>query len=301
VKVEEFEIGKLLTGLTYQQYHNFGSSRMALRSSHLKQLKQSPAHFKYALENPREETEALRQGKLIHSAFECPEKFLDTHVVEPVFEGRTQDGKLTTSANCKEVKEKRAAWLASQKPDVVIMTQADSDMIVGMTNAVSKHKLASRLLKDGIREVSGWVEDPETGVLLQYRPDFIHEAGYIIDLKSTRNAATWAFTHDIFSDRGFFYLLQAAHYTYCAKLMGHNKHDSFTFIAVEKTPPYGLNVISLSEHHLEAGEAWRRKLTKLYAECLEKDQWPCYDERAVSPDIPRYLEPPMFDDEFYND
>jgi hypothetical protein len=299
VIVNEIEVGKLITGITYEQYHNFGLQKKALRSSHLKDLKQSPAHFKYALNNHREETEALRQGKLIHSAFENPEKFMDSYVVEPIFEGRTQKGELTTSSNCKEVKEKRAEWLSNQKKEVIILSEKDSEMIVGMINAVSKHKLASRLLKQGIREVSGFVEDPDTGVILQYRPDFIHEFGYIIDIKSTRNASVSSFTHDIFSDRGLWYLIQACHYAYCAKLMGHAKHNSFTFIAVEKTPPYGLNVISLSEHHLDSGEGWRRKLTKLYADCLKSGVWPGYEEKAINPEIPQYVSPPNFGDDFY--
>lgn len=296
----EIQIGKLITGVSYSDYDAFGKSLNALRSSHLKELKQSPAHLKQSLQNPKEETEAIRQGKLIHLAFENPQKFLDTYVVMPVFEGRTQKGELTTNPNAKEVKEKKADWLVNQKDDAVIVTTEEATMITEMINAVSKHKLASRLLRDGVREVSGWVEDDQTGIILQYRPDFIHELGYIIDIKSTRNASVSSFTHEIFSERGYFYVLQAAHYVHCAKLMGHTKHDSFTFIPVEKKPPYGLNVITLSDHHLEIGEHWRRKLTKLYADCMKSGNWPCYEERAINPEIPRYVEPPI-DDEFYGE
>jgi hypothetical protein len=81
----------------------------------LKELKQSPAHLKHSLNNPKEETEALRQGKLIHFAFENPQQFLETYIVEPIFQGKTQKGELTTSPNCKEVKEKKAEWLSKQK------------------------------------------------------------------------------------------------------------------------------------------------------------------------------------------
>lgn len=38
----------------------------ALNLSSLVEIERSPAHFKYKLENPIEETEALSKGRLIH-------------------------------------------------------------------------------------------------------------------------------------------------------------------------------------------------------------------------------------------
>jgi len=136
--------------------------------------------------------------------------------------------------------------------------------------------------------------------MLQFRPDRIHELGYIIDLKSTRDASIEYFTGQIFSDRGPFYILQAAHYAYCGKLLGLSKSDSFTFVAVEKEPPYGINVFALGEGELDFGERWRRKLTRKYADCLASDKWPCYEESVISPQIPAYLTAPM-DDDFYGE
>jgi len=289
-------IGELIHELPYEEYHNFGLELKSLRSSYLNILKRSPAHLRYALDNPREETEALRQGKLIHSAFENPEKFMESYVIEPVFSGYTMKGELTTSLNCKEVKMKRDEWYSGLKKDALVLSNNDASMIIGMVNAVNKHPLVKNLLKNGIKEVSGFVQDLETGIHLQFRPDFIHESGYIIDLKSTRDASKEYFIKQIFSDFGFQYILQAAHYAYCAKLMGLKRSDCFTFVAVEKTPPYGINVFPLNEAHLEIGERWRQKLTLSYAECLQKNQWPCYDNRAIDVEIPQYADYPPIED-----
>ncbi len=298
--MKTFEIGKLIHGVTYQEYHDFGISLNALRSSHLGKLKKSAAHLKHSMDNPSPDTEAFRQGRLIHSAFENPEKFLDCYTIEPVFEGRTQKGEITTSANCKEVKEKRAEWYSNLKPGTLIITDEDATMITGMINAVQNHRIAKAMLSKGVSEVSGWVKDPATGLTLQFRPDRIHDLGYNIDLKSTRDASKEKFTREIFSEFGLFYVLQAAHYSHCAKLMGLAKHDAFTFIAVEKTAPYGVNVFVLSEAQIDVGERWRKVLTHKYAECLTSNKWPAYDEMAINPEIPGYVSVPM-EEGFYEE
>lgn len=292
------EIGKLLTGVSYQDYHDFGLKNNALRSGHLPHLKRSPAHFKNYLENPPEETEALRQGKLIHSAFENPEKFLDSYMVEPEFTGKTLDGK--ESKNSKEAKQKRAEWRENVGKDKIILTSDEAVMITGILEAVAKHRITKNLLKDCVCEVSGFVKDPETGVMLQFRPDRIHKMGYVIDLKSTRDASIDYFTKEIFSHYGRFYILNAAHYVHCAKLMGISKANAYTFVAIEKTKPYALNVFALDENQIEVGERWRKKLTKLYADCLDKNTWPGYEERVINPAIPPWVDVPL-DDDFYGD
>ncbi len=283
------ELNTLHKGLSYEQYDTFGKSVKALRASHLGYLRKSPAHLKVALETPQKETEALRFGKLFHKAMENPRRFMDTFVIMPEFEGKTKDGKPTKSKNSIEVKQARQDWINSQEPDAVIVDQEEADLITGMIKSVSQHKIAAFILAKGTPEVSGWVEDPATGVILQFRPDYIHEMGYIIDLKTTIDASEESFTSDIFSRRGRFYLLQAAHYAYCAKLIGMKGYDSFTFVAVEKSAPYGVNVFTLSEAHLDAAEELRSALTKRYAQCLASDEWPGYSNLAINPLIPQYL------------
>ncbi len=292
------DIGKLIHEVPYQAYHDFGISLNALRSGHLSHLKKSPAHLQQNLKNPQEETEALRLGKLIHSAFENPEKFRDNCILEPEFIGKTLDGK--DSKNSKEAKAKKAEWYTSLKPDAIVLTSEEVEMITGMLTAASDHKITRNLLKDGVREVSGWVRDPETGIILQFRPDFIQKIGYPVDLKSAKDASKEGFGKEIFSEFGRFYILQAAHYSHCAKLLGLQKSDSFTFVAIEKKPPYGLNVFALGEAQLDVGERWRRKLTLQYADCMASGKWPCYEETVISPQIPAYVSIP-YDEEFYSE
>lgn len=275
--------------IDYQTYHDTSEQLNALRSSGLSLLRRSPAHYKQAKETPQKETEALRFGKLFHAAIEEPIDFFARLQVMPQFEGVTKDGKPTKSKNSADIKRQEQEWANSIPPDSIILSEDDATTLHGMVDSLMNHKIATGILAKGIPEQSAWVECPETGVTLAFRPDFVHELGFMIDLKSTMDASEDSFSSDIFSKRGRFYLLQAAHYSYCAKIMGHAQHDSFTFIAVEKAPPYCVNVFTLSSAHLDAAEDLRRALTKRYAQCLKINEWPGYEQVAINPLIPGYL------------
>jgi hypothetical protein len=274
------EIGKLLQGIPDDVYH--GSP--GLSASGLQYMRRSARHYQYfKLEgHQQKETEALKFGALFHKVMENGPRFLETFVVEPRFTGFTKDGK--ESAQSKEAKDAKKAWYAGLAPDTKVVTQDDLDTITGMLNAAMGHSLLRNLFKDGVRETSLWVEDRDTGVLLKCRPDFISKEGFIVDIKTTRDASLHAFDREIFDPRGWqsrFYALQAAHYVHCAKLAGACRSDSFMFVAMEKEAPWGITVRPLGDGALGAGDQWRASLTRRYAECLKTNVWPKYPEQAV--------------------
>lgn len=287
----KFEPNKLHQGLSYESY----AAEPGLRASDLKHLRKSPAHWRAYQNAPKETTDALEFGKLFHSAIERPEEFLATYVVEPVFEGRTKKGELTTSLACTEVKQARAKWYSDLKPNALVVRSSWKDELLGMLDSVNKHRLLKNLLKNGVRETSLWVEDPETGVTLKCRPDFISEKGYMVDIKTTRDASAAFFRNQVFStkyDGDPFYILQAAHYSHCARLSKVCRGDMFVFVAIEKEPPYAVMVYTLDEGQMGPGEQWRAHLTKLYAECDASGKWPGYPEEAVSMLAPEWVELP---------
>lgn len=277
-----YETGKLIQGLTYDEYAKVDG----LRASDLKIIKRSPAHWKAAKEAPKKKTDALAFGTLFHTAIEHPAKFLDLYRVEPKVDLRTKAGK-----------EVLANFRAESRPDAILVPHDWADDLVGMLRSCMNHKLLKNLLKDGVRETSLFVEDPQTGVLLQCRPDFVSAKGFLVDIKTTRDATQNFFLQEIFSSRfsgSPFYALQAAHYAHCARLSQACNGDSFIFVAIEKEPPYGIMIYPMDEGCLGPGEQWRFDLTKLYAECKAKNEWPGYPERAVQVFPPEWVElPPM--------
>jgi hypothetical protein len=219
---------------------------------------------------------------------------MELHVVEPVFQGLTKDGKMSTRS--KAAQEAREAWLQKIPKDAIVLTQTDADRIYSIWNTLKEKKLISNILKDGVKEQSVWTKDPETGVHLACRPDFISSRGHVIDIKTTRNASPDFFLSQVFSNRGYsqFYILQSSHYTHVLKTAGISDGKSFLFIAMASAPPYEMRVYPLDEGALDAGDSWRKKLTRLYADCLETDTWPGYDDTAHPTTLPSWFnDPPM--------
>lgn len=268
---------ELRQGMSYEEY----ATAEGFRAGYLHPMKQSPAHF-WATKDDKKTSPAMEFGKLFHYALENGERFMDLVKVEPVFEGYTQKGELTTNPNCKEVKEKRESWRSGLDAKALIVSMEDYETLAGMLKAMAEHRLVKNIIKDGMRETSGFVRCPETGLMLKFRPDLLTTKGHIVDYKSTRDARYWSFYHEIFSDRPGkrFYVLSAAHYAYCAKLMGMGKDllNKLTYIAVEKPKPHGINLFPMNEACIEFGEEYRAPLMRLYAKCLEDGKWPSYEE-----------------------
>ena len=65
----------------------------AFSRSQLFKLSKSPAHFKYALENPEVETPALAFGTAFHSYVLEKDKFDNEYIVAPKLDRRTKEGK----------------------------------------------------------------------------------------------------------------------------------------------------------------------------------------------------------------
>lgn len=277
------EINKLSQGVSYAEYDKIDG----LRAAWLREMMRSPAHLQEFIKNPPPATPAKREGQLIHLALENPERFADLAVIEPEFTGKTKDGR--DSSRSGEAKQKKAEWLASRKPDDVVIDQETFDMIKGIMNAVLSHGLVSKLISTGTRESSIVVRDTETGLILKCRPDVIADEQYLIDYKSTLDAQPDSFTRDIFSRRSWFYILQAAHYVHCLKLLGM-RSDHAILIAIEKARPHGIGVYPLDSGCLEVGEQWRARLTKQYADCLMSGKWPGYAEEAIPVFPPQYAD-----------
>lgn len=281
----DYPLGKLIPGLTYEEYDAVGG----VRASDLRHLMppNTPAHYMAWKETPKKATDALEFGKVFHSAIENGDKFLDLYLVEPDVDKRTIKGR-----------EEMENFKQTIKPENIILKAKWADPMIGMVNSCRKHNLLRSMLKDSVRETSLFVIDDETGELLQCRPDFIasgrEKKKFIVDIKSTRSAGERFFTNEIF--RGYeddrFYILQAAHYVHCMKLAGLQFEDSFTFVAIEKEPPYGINTFPMDMGCIAPGEQWRSMLTKFYAECKKKNEWPCYSEKPILVAPPEWVKVP---------
>lgn len=142
--------------------------------------------------------------------------------------------------------------------------------------AVRANPVALEILENATAfEQSIFTEDFETGIKTKVRTD-IGIGDRIYDLKTTKNANVRSFAASI---RSFRYDVQAAFYMDQRNNAGIQT-NMFGFIAVDTVDkPYQCTVFhSLTEEAIEQGRAEYTANLKLYAECLESNEWPGYPE-----------------------
>lgn len=285
---------KILYGISYEEYDKLEG----LRSSDLKNLKRSPRYFQYCQGHPKEETDSMEFGKLVHSAMEDCQGFARRLLVEPKFEGKTKDGKISTSLACAEVKQKRDAWFECLPADALIVKDEWHEKLTNILESIASNTFVREIIRQGSREVSIQVRDPETGELLKCRPDLIALDRFLVDFKTTTDARPNRFLRAIFDQDYFFYILQMAHYVYCMKLAGIGDGESATILAIESEPGFDIRAYPLERAELEVGEEARTALMRLYMQCKSTGKWPGYQQRAIPTGIPTWVKPFSVDFDF---
>ena len=250
---------------TNAEYH----SNSAISRSSLFQMSRSPAHFKYAMENKEQETDALRFGTMFHTFVLEPELFEKNYVFVDKIGRRTKEGKALFEEIAESGKQ--------------IVTAEEFETISAMRDSIDNNKYAMALLK-GKKEISYYWQDEMTGIECKCRPDCITPIGdlnIIVDLKSCTNAETTAFMKDALK---FGYDLQSAQYKTGVELIEGKPHK-FVFIAVEKTAPYGLNILEADEIFIRKGYDDFRTYLGMLKHCRDTDNWYSYTGETGRPNV----------------
>ena len=268
------------------EYHGWD----AASNSRLSKLLRSPAHLKAAIEEGFEETPALAFGRACHTAILEPEEFPRR------YEKAAQCCAVTVKgARCSKtgvvIEAGEGGQLCSIHAKgagveaIEVLSVADWNRCLGMRDAVHRLQSADTMLADlGEVEVSIRWDDEASGVPCKARWDGYTKlaGGCILDLKTTVDAAPRAFEKSIFA---YGYHRQGALYLRSAKA-----HDiaarHYVIIAVEKEPPFGACVYRLTEGAIEAGDLQLDPLLRRYAECMERDEWPCYPSQVQDIGLP---------------
>lgn len=250
--------------MTNAEYH----AQPGISKSGLDLINRSPAHYKWAQDNPSDPTPAMRIGTLTHLAVLEPDRFDSECVVMPSMDRRTKAGK--------ELWEQFQA----DYPEHELLTSDEHTRIMGIRDAIRAHPMAKKLL-DRITEVevSTFWKDPVSGIECRCRPDAILDNGMLIDLKTTRDAGQ-GFERSV---KQYRYHVQASFY---GDGMGGMEERPMVFIAVETEAPYLVSCNIIGPDSLLAGrEAYRRNLAT-YAECVATDTWPGYSDTIQTINLP---------------
>ena len=260
--------------MTEQEYNK----APGIRRSMLWEIRRSPAHLKWRMENPPEATPALIFGQALHAAVLTPEDYGRQFAVMPNADRRTKAGREAWDA---------AAAVAQGRTQIAFDW---AEQIAGMVQAVRGNPMAARRL-DGPHETSYFWADTLTGEACKCRTDAETDVGnmhLIVDLKSCQDASTDAFMRDALN---YGYDVQAAMYTDGYKAVT-GQEASFVFIAVEKNQPYAVNILQADTLFMQHGQDRYRHLLGLYHECRQRNQWPGYtgfDGDIASLGLPAWL------------
>jgi len=241
-----------------------------ISKSGLDLINRSPAHYKWAKDNPSDPTPAMRIGTLTHLAVLEPDRFASECVVMPSMDRRTKAGK--------------EAWEQFQAdyPEHELLTSEEHTRIMAIRDSVFAHPMARKLM-DRITdvEVSTFWKDSETGVDCRCRPDAVLDNGMLIDLKTARDAGP-GFARSAAKYR---YHVQAAFY---GDGMGGMENRPMVFIAVETEAPHLVACHMISPDSLLIGrEAYERNLDT-YLECTNSGEWPGYPTTINQIELPHW-------------
>lgn len=232
------------------EYH--GDARSLSSTGAKTLLYQGPRAYRYMKDNPAPHKPAFDFGSVVHALV------LGVGDVEVV---------QASSWTGKAAREDRDRIRATGATPILAK---DYRIACDMADAVDSNPLARSLLTEGRPEVSAWAEDPETGVLLRGRFDYLN-ADNFVDLKTVAGPSDpreFAWTV-----RKFHYTFQAAYYQRLLQLNGHGVPPPY-WVAVSKDAPYDVYVTRPSDDMLAAAHDDVDEALRLYRECADTGTWP---------------------------
>lgn len=260
-------MSKIIFDMPNATYH----ASEAISKSGLDKIARSPAHYKHPPDD-KESSEALILGSAFHDFVLLPDVFKKTYVVLPEdFNSRTKAGK---------------AEIAEFKKAGKVILKADwMHSIDGMAASIKRHPKASKLLQNGKPEVSIFWVDSDTGLDCRCRPDFIHDSGILVDLKSTVDASPAAFSA---SAAKFRYHVQDAFYSEGYKQATGSFPRGFVFVAVEKKTPFGVGCYELDDEAKALGRFLFETDLNTLLKAKTSNNWPSYSDEIENLSLPAW-------------
>ena len=256
------EADGIYTDITDELYH---SDRGSLSSSGARTLltEGGPARFRYA---PRVEKDEYDYGHIAHSLI--------------LGEGSTIVVVQADSWRTKDAQQARKDARADGKVAVLDKTFRQGE---NLAIAAKQHPLGEVLFAEGIPEQSVYWHDDRTGARLRCRPDWTTGSDWVlqVDVKTTKSAAPRDFEKSC-ADYGY----HQQQPFYVDGLAAHGIDSEFLFFAIEKTYPYLCSVVELPPEAVALGRSLNRNAIDLYAQCMERDEWPGYAPIIHRIDLP---------------
>ena len=271
----------IVEGLNPGQYHQVA----ALSNSRMEDFLVSPANYKWYLENPKEETDSMTFGTLVHTAILEPEELHKRYVARPLVDGQEVD--MRTKAG----KDFKAQAEAMGQEVVKGFELAAAITIAAQLNALTENNF-NKVLEASRKELSLFWK--HNSIPCKCRLDaYCESAATLIDVKTTKNAKLDKFERDAWS-MGFH--RKADWYR-----RGLNAHSlpcrHVLFIAIEKTGPRDFIIYRLQDDILDLGRTQNDKIMIKFGNCHETGVWPGYSKAIQNLGAPSWAIATLPEDE----
>lgn len=160
----------------------------------------------------------------------------------------------------------------------------DFEKAKAMAQAVRRHPLAGRLFIDGRPEQSLFWIDPESGVQMRARLDWLSDPResrlVVADFKTIRDVGLDTIERSIYD---YAYHMQDVQYRDGVMALELGDEDTvMVFVFASKQPPFLVRCVQLELMALKLGRARIRRAVATYLECTRTGHWPGYDETAYA-------------------
>jgi exodeoxyribonuclease VIII len=255
----------LVSGMPNEVYH----AHESISNSGLSLVARSPAHFYYAPSNTT--TRAMEMGTAFHTALLEPDRYTAEYMVV--------DG-------CDDRRVSAYKEAAKRYGSDKTLTETEGASVNVMSESVRMNEAAHKILTSkGHAELSAFVIDPETGLAMRCRFDWLTDDGVCIDIKKTQDCREFKFSKSLHVYR---YHVQAAMYSHIYELLFGAPIQSFKLLAIEENPPCANILYDICPLATQYGHKLYREAMAQYALALETDNWASYSGVGVVT-LPEYV------------
>jgi len=219
----------------------------------------------------KKETVALNFGRAAHALVLGEPEFKSKFIISPYADFRTKEAQL---------------WRDSQTKQVVRIEEMET--VNAMAKAQREAPQVMRAFSEGKPEMSLIWKDPETGVWLKSRPDWLptHPAiRFACEYKTCISIEPRKLSNDVFK---YGYEMQAALALDGIATVLDVKPLGMAHVVQEKDVPYLCDMRLFTTEQIEFGRMQYRKALHIFARCLETGIWPGYTTE------PRYFDTPWW-------
>jgi hypothetical protein len=253
----------------------------------IKQAKKSLKHFDSHLKGklPKSESPALSFGNAFELALLSPNEYLQRVAVFPdkefVENALIEKPDLKVPRNSAYYKKASEEWIHSNRGKYVINDAGEDsfETIEEMLSSCYQDKYIQGLIKNTEYQLSLYWTDPETGLQLKTRPDFVkRKKNIIVNLKTTTDGSPEGFMRDMVK---WDYPLQAIiETTGCLATGLMDKVDNYFWLVVEKVAPFNATIYEFSPEDMSSLRMTLEYNLSKIKKAQDANLWPGYSQEA---------------------